>query len=86
MIILQLESHTKCISYAMIQKWKSLSRARFFVTPQTLQSIEFSRPEYWNGEPFPSPGDLSNQGIEPRFPALQADTLPAEPSGKPKSH
>ena len=26
--------------------------------------MEFSRPEYWSGLPFPSPGDLSNPGIE----------------------
>ena len=40
-----------------------------------------SRPEHWS---FPSPGDLPNPGIEPRSPALQADSLPAEPAGKPK--
>ena len=40
--------------------------------------MEFSRPEYWSGLPFPSPGDLSNPGIEPRSPAFQADSLPAE--------
>ena len=47
----------------------------------------FSRPEYWSGLPFPSPGDLPNPGIKPRSPALQvdADSLPAEPPGKPKS-
>ena len=33
--------------------------------------------------PFPSPGDLPNPRIEPRSPALQADTLLAEPQGKP---
>ena len=33
---------------------------------------------------FPSPGDLSNPGIEPRSPALQADSLPSESPGKPK--
>ena len=33
--------------------------------------------------PFPSPGDLPNPGIEPRSPTLQADSLPAEPQGKP---
>ena len=44
----------------------------------------FSRPEHWSGEPFPSPGDLPNPGIEPRSPALQADSLPAEPPGKPR--
>ena len=40
--------------------------------------MEFSRPEYWSGQPFPSPGDLPNPGIEPRCPALRADSLPAE--------
>ena len=35
--------------------------------------------------PFPSPGDLPNPGIEPRSPTLQADSLPAEPQGKPKN-
>ena len=34
---------------------------------------------------FPSPGDLSNPGIEPRSPALQVDSLPAEPQGKLKA-
>ena len=33
--------------------------------------------------PFPSPGDLLDTGIEPRFPALQADSFPSEPPGKP---
>ena len=47
--------------------------------------MEFSRPEYWSGYPFPSPGNLPNPGIEPRSPALQADSLPAEPQGKPKN-
>ena len=32
---------------------------------------------------FFSPGDLSDPGIEPGFPALQADSLPSEPPGKP---
>ena len=45
----------------------------------------FSRPEYWRGWPFLSPGDLPNPGIEPKSPALQADSLPAEPQGKPKN-
>ena len=42
----------------------------------------FSREEYWSGLPFPSPGDLSNPGIEPRSPAMQADALTSEPPGK----
>ena len=45
----------------------------------------FSRPEYWNWLPCPPPRDLPNLGIEPRSPALQADSLPCEPLGKPKN-
>ena len=103
-------------------KWKSLSRVRLFATPWTIQSMEFSRPEYWSGKAFPfsrgssqprdgtqvsriagrlpaepqgkpkNPGvgrlSLHWQifpypGIEPASPALQADSLRAEPQGKP---
>ena len=39
--------------------------------------------EYWSGLPCPPPGDLPNPGIEPRSPALQVDSLPSEPPGKP---
>ena len=46
-------------------------------------SLEFSRQEYWSGQPFPSPGDCPNPGIEPRSSALQADSLPSGPQGKP---
>ena len=56
-----------------------------FATPWTIQSTEFSRPEYWCGYPFPSPEDLPNQGIKPKSPTLQADSLPAEPQRKPKN-
>ena len=49
------------------------------------RGLEFSRPEYWSGCSFPSPGALPNPGIEPRSPALQVDSLPAEPQGKPKN-
>ena len=41
----------------------------------------FSRQEYWSGLPFPSPGDFPHPGIEPRSPALQADSLPSEQLG-----
>jgi len=54
-----------------------------FATPWTIHSMGFSRPEHWSGQPFPSPGDLPNPGIEPRSPALQVDSLQAEPQGKP---
>ena len=41
--------------------------------------------EYWSGLPCPLLGDLPNPEIEPRFPTLQADSLPVEPQGKPKN-
>ena len=37
-----------------------------------------SKQKYWRGLPYPSPGDLPNPGIEPRSPALQADSLLSE--------
>ena len=69
---------------------KSLSHVRLFATPWTVAyqvppSMGFSRQAYWSGLPFPSPGNLPNQGIEPRSPALQTDALPSEPPGKPNS-
>ena len=33
--------------------------------------------------PYPPPGDLPNPGIEPRSPALQADSLPLRHQGSP---
>ena len=45
---------------------------------QTPPSMGFSRQEYWSGLPFPSPVDLPNPGIEPRYLELQADSLPIE--------
>ena len=37
------------LSWTSLCKWKSLSCVRLFVTPWTIQSMEFSRPEYWSG-------------------------------------
>ena len=70
-------------------KVKSFSRVRLFATPWTVAhqappSMGFSRQEYWSGLLFPSLGDLPDPEIEPRSPALQADTLTSEPPGKPK--
>ena len=61
-----------------------LSHVQLFVTPWTIAHqaplpLEFSRQEYWSGLPIPTPGGLSNSGIEPESPALQADPLPTEP-------
>ena len=43
----------------------------------------YFRQEYWNGLPLPTPVTMPDPGIEPASPALQADSLTAEPSGKP---
>ena len=43
--------------------------------PGRLQSMRFSRQEYWSGLPLPSPEDPLDPGIEPGSPALQADAL-----------
>ena len=42
----------------------------------------FPKQEYQSGLPFPSPGDLPDPAIDPRSPALQADSLLSEPPGK----
>ena len=41
--------------------------------------------KYWSGLPFPSPGDLSDPGIEPQSPTVQTDALTSEPPGKPRA-
>ena len=56
---------------------------QWIVACQAPLPMGFSRQEYWSGLPFPSPGDLPNTGIEPRSPALQADSLPTLLRGKP---
>ena len=55
------------------------------VTQLCLSLWGFSRQEYWSELPRPPPGDLPDPGIEPRSPALQVDSLPSEPPGKPHS-
>ena len=44
--------------------------------------MEFCRPEYWSGVPWPSPGHFPNPGIELQSPTLQVGSLPHEPPGK----
>ena len=56
-----------------------------YIACQAPLSVGFSRQEYWNGLLFPAPGDLLEAGIKPASPvspAVQADSLPAELSGK----
>ena len=69
---------------------KVISHVQLFGTPwpvahQLPPSMGFSRQEYWSELPFPSPGDLSDPGIEPGCPTLQADALPSAPPEKSKN-
>ena len=45
----------------------------------------FSRQQYWDGLPFPPPGDLSDAGIEPGVSYSAGRFFTAEPPGKPLS-
>ena len=70
----------------LVCKVLMLSRVWLFVTPWTVAhqaplSVGFSRQEYWSGWSLSSPGDLSDSGIKPRSPALQADCWLAERPG-----
>ena len=47
-------------------------------------SMGFSRQEYWNGLPFPPPGNLPNPGIESTSPTLADRFFTTEPPGKPR--
>ena len=68
---------------------KSVSRVRLLVTPWTVAhqaplSMGFSRQAYWSGLPFPSPGDLPEPGIRPRYTALQGLTQAGKPALGPQ--
>ena len=75
-MIKYMNSHPRSVIYHLCDQ------TNHFASVFSIQSMEFSRPESWNGEPFPSPGDLPNPGIKPRSPALQEDCLSVEPQGK----
>ena len=62
---------------------ESFGRARFSVACQAPLSMGVSRQEYWSGLPCRPPGDLPDPGVEPGSPAVEADSLPSEPPGKP---
>ena len=74
-----------------MKPWKesvSCSFIQLFATPwtighQTPLSMGFSRQKYWSGLLCPPPGDLPDPRVESGSPALQADSLPSEPPGKP---
>ena len=67
---------------------EDLTFNRSLATPWTVAcqaplSTGFPRQEYWSGLPFPSPGDPPNPGLEPKAPALKADSLLLSHQGFP---
>ena len=64
------------------KSWQTLVTS-WTVARQAPLSMGFSRQEYWNGLPFPPPGDLPDPGMEPGSPALQEDFLLTELRGEP---
>ena len=68
----------ECSRSVVSNSWIVICQAPLF--------MEFSRPEYWSGLPFPTPGDLPNPGIELVSlvsPALAGRFFTTEPPGKP---
>ena len=68
-------------------KWKSLSHVQLFATPRidyTVHGILQARILEWVAFPFFR--GFSQPRIEPRSPTLQADSIPAEPQGKPRKY
>ena len=72
-------------SHSWVWKWKSLSCVQLFAPPWAIQSVEFSQARILECIAFPFSKGSSQPRIKPRSPALQADSLPAEPQGKPKN-
>ena len=56
----------------------------FTIAHQAPLSMGVSKQEYWSGLSFPSPGGLPDSGIETRSLASKTDSLPSEPTGKPR--
>ena len=50
------------------------------IAGQAPLSMGFPRQEYWTGLPFPSPGDLPDQVIKPKSPALAGRFFTPEPT------
>ena len=63
----------------MPKKPKLTGSVKIYNTFSSDHVIYPAKNSHWTGLAFPSPGDLSNPGTEPRSPTLKADSLPSEP-------
>ena len=78
--IIIIHVHTVCV--CLVAQSGLAFATLWTVACQAPLSMGFSKQEYWSGLQLPSPGDLPNPGMESvslGIPALQADSLPAEP-------
>jgi len=79
-----VRAHARTCAFNHSVMSDSLQLEPWTVALQTPLTLKFSRQEYWSGLWFLSPGDLPDPEIEPRSPALQADSLLSEPQRKPQ--
>ena len=84
--MVKLENTRVLRQYMFLGKYKNMCHGGgdlisqlclIFVTPWTVAcqaplAMRSSKQEYWNGLPVPSPGDLPDPGIEPKFPMAPA--------------
>ena len=70
---LRILSLTGWFSHSVATPWTTVAH-------QAPLSMGLFRPEYWSELPSPPLGDLPHPGMKPRSPALQADSLPFEPT------
>ena len=77
-------SRSLCVIFLCLvtQTCSTLCASMDYSPPGSSGLWGFSRKDYWSVLPCPPPGDLPNPGMEPRYPSLQVDSLPTEPSRK----
>ena len=61
-----------CVRAKSLQSCPTLCDPMDYIACQSPLSMGFFRQEYWSGLPYPSPGDLSDPGIEPASPVSLA--------------
>ena len=71
------------VKVLVAQSWTIVMNPMNYIACQAPLSLEFSRQGYWSGLPFPSPGNLPKQKIEPESPTLASGFFTTEPPGKP---
>ena len=82
-ILYHLSHHNELFVYRLSHSVVSDSATPGAAVHQPPLFMKFSRQKYWNGLPFPTPGDFLSPWMEPVSPALEGRFFTTEPSGKP---